>query len=90
MRPSTRQWRAAIKVLAAAGWDERAIAAVLGIKLSTVYREIGVRMWEQPAHATCSHQEAPSGNHPAGLWCDAPVQPGQVFCDQHWRLGWPP
>lgn len=85
MPASARPWREAIAVLAAAGWDERDIAAVLHLSLGTVYRELGVRFWERPAPspaATCSQRVGE-------FWCDRPVRPGEVYCADHWRLAWP-
>lgn len=39
MTASTRPWREAISVLAAAGWEPRDIAAVLRVSEGTVLRE---------------------------------------------------
>jgi hypothetical protein len=83
--PAPRPWREAILVLAAAGWPERDIAAAVGVSLGTVCRVLGIRFWKRPPPslaALCS-QRVGKG------WCDTPVRPGQVYCDQHWRPGWP-
>lgn len=80
----------AAALLAAAGWSERDIARVLHLSLSTVLRVLKRRPWEVPAPSrpepmspgTCS-QRVGDG------WCDAPVRPGEAFCAEHWRSGWP-